>query len=83
MGRVKKVLARMRANPNGDWRIDDFKTIADALKIEWDHDGTSHAVFRAPGGAHVSIPAHKPIKPVYVRKFLVLVDGLEKSHENS
>jgi len=72
----------MRANPKNDWRIEDFKAIAGALKVDWDHEGTSHAIFRASDGARVSVPAHKPIKPVYVKKFLALVDRQEKHHEN-
>ena len=72
MGRIEKVLARMRANPRGDWRIEDFKRVAQSMEIDWDHDGT-----------HVSVPAHKPIKSIYVKKFLALVHRVEKNHENS
>jgi len=35
--------------------------------------GTSHVTFRHPGGAKLTVPAHKPIKPVYVRLFVRLV----------
>lgn len=83
MGRIEKVLARMRANPRADWRIEDFKRVSQSLEIDWDHDGTSHVVFRSPDGAHVSVPAHKPIKSIYVKKFLALVHRVEKNHENS
>lgn len=83
MGRIEKVLARMRANPRADWRIEDFKRVAHSLEIDWDHDGTSHVVFRSPDGVHVSVPAHKPIKSIYVKKFLALVHRVEKNHENS
>jgi hypothetical protein len=83
MGRIEKALAHMRANPKGDWQIGDFKKIARSLKIDWDHDGTSHVVFRSPDGTHVSVPAHKPIKPVYVKKFLSLVEKMEENRENA
>ena len=33
--------------------------------------------FRPPRGAKLTVPAHRPIKPVYVRKFLAMVEALE------
>jgi hypothetical protein len=35
--------------------------------------------FRNPGGGVVVVPAAKPIKPVYVRKFVALIDSSAKS----
>jgi hypothetical protein len=29
------------------------------------------------GSDKVTVPAHKPIKPVYVRQFVALIDSLE------
>jgi hypothetical protein len=37
----------MRRNPR-DWRIEDLKSLADRYGIPWDHEGTSHVVFRHP-----------------------------------
>lgn len=82
MGRAEKLLARMRDNPKGDWRIEDFKNVARALEVEWNHEGTSHVVFRSPDGAHVSVPAKRPIKPVYVKLFIALIHKVEKHREN-
>lgn len=74
MSTHEKLLARMRNNPL-DWRIDDLKSIANRLGIDWRNDGGSHHVFSYPGvDDDVCIPAHRPIKPVYVRLFLTLVD---------
>ncbi|MBS3934731.1 MAG: type II toxin-antitoxin system HicA family toxin [Sulfuritalea sp.] len=47
-------------------------------------------VVRCEGGSHhvfshdtvtdiVSVPAHRPIKPVYVRQFVALVDKVKES----
>ncbi|HEX6015957.1 MAG TPA: hypothetical protein VFY87_29980 [Geminicoccaceae bacterium] len=34
-------------------------------------------VIAAPVGAEpVTVPAHKPIKPVYIRKFLAMIDAI-------
>jgi len=73
-----KTLGRMRNNPTG-WKIEDLKTVADRFNIEYRQPGTSHVTFRHPSGTKLTVPARKPIKPVYVRKFLELID--EVTHE--
>ena len=78
MSRKDKVLRKMRENPR-DWRIEEIQHIAAVLNIEWFHDGGSHVVFRSPFGEHLSIPAHRPIKPIYISKFLALVDSLQET----
>jgi len=66
----------MRNNPR-DWRIEDLESVAQRCGLTWDQPGTSHVTFRAPSGGKVTVPAHRPIKPVYVRQFLALIDSLE------
>ncbi|CAK0741092.1 Type II toxin-antitoxin system HicA family toxin [Gammaproteobacteria bacterium] len=74
MSTHEKILARMRNNPR-DWRIDDLKAVADWLEIDWRNEGGSHHVFSFPGVEEdVCVPAHRPIKPVYVRQFVALCD---------
>lgn len=73
MTRREKILERMRRNPR-DWRIEDLKAAADGLGIAWDHDATSHVVFRSPDHGHLSVPAHRPVKAIYVKQFLALAD---------
>jgi len=75
MSTAAKMLDDMRANPR-DWRIDDLKTVARRHGVTWEQPGTSHVTFRTPGGGKVTVPAHKPIKPVYVRQFAALIDGM-------
>ena len=67
----------MQQNPR-DWRIEDIQTVATYLGIDWIHDGGSHVIFRSPYGEHLSIPAHRPIKPIYITKFLALVRSLQE-----
>lgn len=73
MPRAAKTLAQMRANPL-DWRIEDLKSVADAFGLVYRQPGGSHVIFRHPNGAMLSVPARRPIKPVYVRKFVRLVE---------
>jgi len=63
----------MRNNPR-DWRIEDVKTIADKLGIDYRQPGTSHVTFRFKAGIKLTIPAHKPIKPIYIKQFINIVD---------
>ena len=73
----------MRRNPR-DWRIDDFKALADHFGIEYRNEGGSHHVFGCQGvPLKVCVPAHRPVKPVYVRQFLALVDKIEELRSQS
>jgi predicted RNA binding protein YcfA (HicA-like mRNA interferase family) len=73
VNRATKILEQLKANPR-DWRIESLKSIADALGIVHRQPGGSNAIFRHPNGAMISVPAQRPIKPVYVKKFLRLVE---------
>jgi hypothetical protein len=75
-----KTLALMKRNPR-DWRIEDLKVVANSLGIDHDQGGTSHVVFRHPRAGRLSIPAKKPIKPVYIRLFLDLIESLGSQNE--
>ena len=73
MTRAVKTLEQMKANPR-DWRIERLKSVADALGLVHRQPGGSHVIFRHPNGAMLSVPARQPIKPVYVKKFVRLVE---------
>ena len=73
MSKFDKLIIRMRANPR-DWRIDDLKAVAERLGIVYRQPGTSHVTFRLPNGTKLTVPAHKPIKPIYIKQFLDLLD---------
>lgn len=73
MSQSEKTLKRMRNNPDG-WRIEDLQAIARRFDIDWRHDGTSHCVFITFTGKTLPVPAKKPIKPIYIKKFLALLE---------
>ena len=73
MSRAAKTLAQMKANAL-DWRIETLKSVADAYGVIWRQPGGSHVIFRHPRGAMLSLPARRPIKPVYIRKFVQLIE---------
>jgi len=73
MSTHEKLLARMKYNPR-DWRIDDLKAVANRLSITCRNEGGSHHVFSFSGvDEDLCVPAHRPIKPIYVRQFMAFV----------
>lgn len=78
MSKRAKLLDDMRNNPR-DWRIEDLLVVARQLGVECRNSGGSHHVFGSPGvEMDVTVPARRPIKPVYVRQFLLLVDAVKE-----
>ena len=73
MTKIEKLLSKLRNNPR-DWQIETLKDIAKRSNIEWRQPGTSHVTFRHPNGAKLTVPAHRPIKPIYIIKFVLLID---------
>ena len=81
MNKRAKTLDAMRNNPR-DWRMEDLLTIARQLGIECRNSGESHHVFSFPGvEIDVTVPAHRPIKPIYIRQFLSLVDTAKEQRK--
>ena len=77
MSKHEKILARMWNNPR-DWKIEELISIATHYEIEVRSDGGSHHVFSHPlVPLTICVPAHRPIKPVYIRQFLSLIEQIE------
>ncbi len=76
MAKAAKLLEAMRRNPQ-DWRIEQLQSVAEAHGLVWRQPGSSHVTFRHPGGAMLTVPAKRPIKPIYVKLFVRLIDGIE------
>ena len=67
----------MRKNQMG-WRIEDLQAVAEGTSVEWRRPGRggSQVIFSAPGVREiVSVPAKRPIKPVYIKHFLALIEA--------
>lgn len=79
MNTATKLLEAMRNNPR-DWRIEQLHTLARQFGLAVRSEGGSHHVFSHDVVAEVlSVPAHRPIKPVYVRRFVALIDQVKES----
>jgi hypothetical protein len=82
MNQATKTLDRMRANPTNDWKIADLQHLALRYGIEYRQPGTSHVTFSFAGVEPLTVPAHKPIKPVYIRRFVALVDRVKEGTQH-
>ena len=82
MSKAEKLLTRMRANPR-DWDIADLKVLAKRFGVDWRQPGTSHVTFTAEGQIPVTVPAHKPVKPIYIKKFLALLEAVGEPDEEN
>jgi hypothetical protein len=76
MTEAEKLLIKMCQNPAGDWTVADMERLYDGLG--WHclppSGGGSHWKVTAPGDETIlTIPARRPIKPNYIRKFLDMV----------
>ena len=75
-----KTLQKMRKSQVG-WRIEELQMVAEANLVEWRRPGHGggHVIFSAPGVREiVSVPARRPIKPVYIKQFMALIDAAGK-----
>ena len=74
MNTATKLLIAMRRNTL-DWQLAQLQTVARQHGVDWRHDKSSHCVFVRSDGRALSVPAHRPIKPIYIRKFIELMEG--------
>ena len=83
MSGTSKTLEKMRRNRSG-WRIEDLVDLATAHGLWWRRPGRggSHVIFGAPGVVEIlSVPAKRPIKPIYITQFLALLDAAKEVSE--
>ena len=76
-----KTLQKMRQNQSA-WRIEGLLEVADRNGVDWRRPGRggSHVIFSASGVREiVSVPAKRPIKPVYIKHFLALIDAAREA----
>ena len=68
MSKAAKLLAKMRNNPLG-WSISDVKLVSlkSGLSVR-DGKGSHFVVYHPSVAVILSIPAKRPIKPIYIKK---------------
>jgi predicted RNA binding protein YcfA (HicA-like mRNA interferase family) len=81
MTKTDKILEKMRNNPR-DWQIADLEIIAERLGITVRQGKGSHVSFSHPKRVDIlTVPAHRPVKQVYIKKFVSFIDALQQEGE--
>ncbi len=81
MARGDKLLEQMRANPRGDWRIEDVIALCAAFDTACTppRKGSHYKVKNDSQTEILTIPSRRPIKPVYIRDLVIFLDRVIKA----
>lgn len=82
MANAGKLLERMRANPR-DWRIEDVAAVCSGFGVGCTppRNGSHYKIKHVDMLAILTIPAHRPIKPVYIRELVRFIDAVRKGEK--
>ncbi len=71
-----KTIERMRANPKADWQIGDVERACREAGVDCmkPANGSHYKIGRPKGGRRLTIPARRPIKPVYIVMLVQFLD---------
>jgi predicted RNA binding protein YcfA (HicA-like mRNA interferase family) len=66
----------MRRNPAGDWHIRDVELLCGEYGLLFRFGKGSHVHAKHPAAREIlTIPARRPIKPVYIRKLVRYIEA--------
>lgn len=83
---MTKRLDQMRRNPQGDWTIADVEAVCAAFGLicRPPRGGGSHYGIAHPQIAGIlTVPSRRPIKPVYIRRLVKMIDAVRTDIEPS
>lgn len=77
MAKKKSLLEKMRANPRADWTIADVETLCrqNGLQLCKPKSGSHYMVLSEIIEGGQSVPARRPIKPIYIRNIVRLCES--------
>jgi hypothetical protein len=83
MAQGVKRLEQMRDNPKADWTIDDVRLVCRSVGVDLrDPTGGSHyKVVHASQRDILTVPAHRPIKSVYIKRLVKFIDAVKDSEQ--
>ena len=77
MSKIDKLIAKLRNNPR-DTNIAMLTKILDKFGLEYVWGKGDHLNVKHPTVDYIlTIPAHKPIKPIYIIKLLNMIDEIQ------
>ena len=70
----------MKANARGDWTIADVETVCGAYGItcKTPSRGSHHSLSHPDLARIVTIPSRRPIKPLYIRQLVQMVEAIAR-----
>ena len=77
MSKAAKLLQKMKSNPRADWTPANIRTLCKAYNLALRQWGTSHAVLTNDRGEHLTVPMRKPIKPLYIKRLVKLIEAVQ------
>ena len=79
MSQKAKLLAAMKANPRGDWTISDVQSVCamHGIACRSPSRGSHFTLSHPTIAGHLTVPSRRPIKAVYIRLLIDMVEGLE------
>ena len=82
MSQFDKLLQRIKSLDKG-MRFDEVRKILEAYgyTMSGPGSGSSHKTFRKPGCLPITIPAHEPIKRIYIIMVKEVIEGEESNEE--
>ena len=83
MARADKLLLGMANNPTGDWTIENVQTVCASAGIQClpPKRGGHFKVVHPSQVQILTIPADRPIRPVYIRKLVAFIDQVRESED--
>jgi hypothetical protein len=84
MSKSDKLLKSMANNPQGGFVISDIQVVSRAfgLSIRNPSGGSHYSISHSSQVAILTIPARRPIKPIYIRQFVAYVQAVEASRDH-
>ena len=84
MSKFEKLLQRIKMLDN-NMRFDEVRKVLEAYgyTMSGPGNGSSHKVFRKSGCAPITIPAHEPIKRIYIVMLKEVVESEADYEENN
>ena len=83
MSAKAKRLAAMRRNPKADWTQKDVIAAAEGLGCVVTHHGGSHMQIAHSARPEIlTVPARRPIKPIYIKRLIAFADQIEERSDD-
>lgn len=75
MASASRLFLRMKQNPATDWTIGDVETLCAHMDLQFRRGKGSHcSIAYAHVAEALTIPARRPIKPVYIRLLIRYIE---------